>query len=172
MKWADEEGPDKEIQEYRDRNPETRAPFPSDACSFYVVTATPSFTSTASLRELARPYSTAPWLTVELGLTREDSDQQVLVHERLPSKLGGGFDAARDHGRRDHGVHRRLCHSALNPTLETIFTKAGIANTTPEDCDAYRTSYPDYAEDDDDSVSLKIVAEEITCLYTTLLGQR
>ncbi|KAL9027593.1 MAG: hypothetical protein Q9196_003904 [Gyalolechia fulgens] len=48
--------------------------------------------------------------------------------------------------------------------------QTGIADTTLEDCDAYRTLYPDCAEDDD-SVSPKIVAEEITCLYTTLLGQ-
>ncbi|CAL8575018.1 hypothetical protein XPA_000963 [Xanthoria parietina] len=52
-----------------------------------------------------------------------------------------------------------------------ILSQAGIADTTPENGDAYRTSYPDCAEDDD-SVSPKIVAEEITCLYTTLLGQR
>ncbi|KAL9030457.1 MAG: hypothetical protein Q9196_001422 [Gyalolechia fulgens] len=32
-----------------------------------------------------------------------------------------------------------------------ISGQAGIADTTPEDCDVYRTSYPDYAEDDDDS---------------------
>ncbi|KAL8909891.1 MAG: hypothetical protein Q9171_004804 [Xanthocarpia ochracea] len=37
--------------------------------------------------------------------------------------------------------------------------QAGIADTTPEDCDAYRTLYPDCAENDDDRVSPKIVAE-------------
>ncbi|KAL8893244.1 MAG: hypothetical protein Q9192_005457 [Flavoplaca navasiana] len=65
------------------------------------------------------------WLTVELGLTRDDSEQQVLVHEKLSARLSGGFNKEKEHGRRDHGIHRRLCHSALNPSLETLYTRVG-----------------------------------------------
>ena len=56
----------------------------------------------------------------------------------------GTYDVRNEHGRRDYGIHRRLCHSVLNPALETLYTKVGQSKLAVSAMDKIYHEYNDY----------------------------